>query len=262
MSIRSFCLGSGSAGNSFYVDNNADFRLLVDIGFSFKRTQELLNERGCDIYNINVVFITHEHSDHCQGLKVFLKKVKRAVVYISCGTFDALKKNDEFFLENKDRFIFVKEYDVLNLDDLRVLVVGKSHDSREALSFVFENSSKKIGVFTDLGFVSAQIRNILRSLDVVYLEANYCEKIISTKKDLNYNYVNRLTSDIGHLSLKDCVFELAGLFEEGCKVVLSHISRNTNTYENVYRHALDVFEKVSGKGSFKISFQDECGDWD
>ncbi len=71
--MRSFCLGSGSAGNCFYVESSEGRGVLVDLGFSLKRTREILDERGVDVSSVDGVFITHEHGDHCAGLEMFLK---------------------------------------------------------------------------------------------------------------------------------------------------------------------------------------------
>jgi len=225
--MRSFCLGSGSAGNSFYIESIKNEGVLVDFGFSFKRVREVLQSKEIDIFSLKGVFITHEHSDHCAGLEIFLKKVCDVKVYLTKGTFDGLSKSVREKFES--RFEFVCEHDVLVVAGLRVLVLAKPHDVREPSSFVFESNSVKIGIFTDLGYVSREIKSVLKGLNVVYLEANYSNFILDNKKDeFHYGYVSRLSSGNGHLSLKECCSVLKEVYTKGMKVVLSHISRNTN----------------------------------
>ena len=69
-----FCpLYSGSSGNCIYVGSD-DTHLLVDIGVSGKKAEEGLNTIGLTGKDINGILITHEHSDHIQGLGVFSRK--------------------------------------------------------------------------------------------------------------------------------------------------------------------------------------------
>ena len=258
--MRSFCLGSGSAGNCFYVESSSDNGVLVDFGFSFKRVREILEEREIDISLLKGVFITHEHSDHCAGLEIFLKNIKEIQVYLTKGTYDGLSVSVREKFES--RFEFVREHDVLNVAGLRVLVLAKPHDSNEACSFVFEENGKKVGIFTDLGFVGSEIKSVLKSCDVVYLEANYCHKIIDSKKgEFFYGYVSRLSNGKGHLSLSECCSVLEEIYKDGMKVILSHISRNTNSYEQVCNAVSEVFCELEKEIDFLISFQDEPTAW-
>ena len=69
-----FCsLYSGSSGNSYYVniDNN---KILLDMGKSLKKISDALDNIGEKIENIDAILVTHEHSDHIQGLKMLCKK--------------------------------------------------------------------------------------------------------------------------------------------------------------------------------------------
>ena len=66
-------LGSGSAGNSTFVEIE-DYKLLVDTGFSCKKTEEKLEEIGKKLSDISAILITHEHSDHINGAGVIARK--------------------------------------------------------------------------------------------------------------------------------------------------------------------------------------------
>ncbi len=74
-------LGSGSKGNSTYVQING-LHFLIDAGLSrTKIERNLLIEAGIDLDDISMVFITHSHSDHIKGLPVMLKK-HRHIKYV------------------------------------------------------------------------------------------------------------------------------------------------------------------------------------
>ena len=84
-----FCpLFSGSSGNSIYIGNN-DGGILVDTGMSAKKIGEALFNIGVAPESLNAVFVTHEHSDHIKGLRVFASKY-HIKVYGTKGTLSAL----------------------------------------------------------------------------------------------------------------------------------------------------------------------------
>lgn len=66
-------IASGSSGNSIYV-GTANTHILVDTGISKKRIEEGLNGLELAGHDIDAILITHEHSDHIQGLGVFTRK--------------------------------------------------------------------------------------------------------------------------------------------------------------------------------------------
>jgi len=66
-------LGSGSSGNSSYIEMGKK-KFLIDAGFSGKKIAEKLNNIGRRIEDIDGIFVTHEHSDHIQGLGVISRK--------------------------------------------------------------------------------------------------------------------------------------------------------------------------------------------
>ncbi|MCA9495954.1 MAG: MBL fold metallo-hydrolase [Nanoarchaeota archaeon] len=256
--MRSFALASGSSGNCFFIENESGIKVLVDLGLSFGKTKEILESRNIDINSINAIFITHEHSDHIKGFDIFLKKLD-CDFYISKGTYEGLNDNYDEFL---DKIKFVKNHSLIDLSGVRVFVVEKSHDSKEAVSFVFDDGKKKIGIFTDLGEVSNEIKHILRTLDVVYFEANYCEDYINKNcRHMSPNYLNRLMSNKGHLSLKqsiDCLKEVA---KNGQRIVLCHVSENTNFYENAYLQIRDALNSIELFPEIFVSFQGEACEW-
>lgn len=62
-------------GNSTFIDLG-DKKILIDVGFSYKQIKEKLSLINVDPHEIDALLITHDHTDHTYGLKVFLNKVK------------------------------------------------------------------------------------------------------------------------------------------------------------------------------------------
>lgn len=258
--MRSFALSTGSSGNCFYIESSNNTKILVDLGLTFFKTQELLENRGIDIKDIDAVFITHEHSDHIAGLKTFAKRVD-CPIYLSKGTFEevsGIKLEDR----DKKKWNIVKHHNSFSVSDFKIFVVEKAHDAKEAISFVFYDGYKRIGVFTDLGSVSDEIKHILKTLDIIYFEANYCNNYVKrVRENFSSVYINRLTSDVGHLGLHQTCDALGESCNSNQKIVLSHISENTNSYENVYNSIKEYLINLEKFPELFISFQGEPTDW-
>ena len=71
--MRFESIASGSSGNCIYVGSDTT-HILVDVGISRKRTIEALRDIDLELRDIDGIFITHEHSDHINGLSMIAKK--------------------------------------------------------------------------------------------------------------------------------------------------------------------------------------------
>lgn len=86
-----FCsLYSGSSGNSLLVESE-NTKLLIDAGISSKKIETALTNLNIDPASIDGILITHEHTDHVQGLGTFAKKFDLPV-YVNQKTLDAMPK--------------------------------------------------------------------------------------------------------------------------------------------------------------------------
>ena len=91
--MAKFCpLFSSSGGNSIYIGAGND-GILIDAGMTAKQLEQGLWNIGVDADSLRCIFITHEHSDHVKGLKVFTKKHK-VKLFMTEGTYGALAKTD------------------------------------------------------------------------------------------------------------------------------------------------------------------------
>ena len=80
--MMKFCvLASGSKGNCTYVETT-HHRILIDIGITCLNVEKKLKEKDIDPSSIDIILVTHAHTDHIAGLPVFLKKYN-PLVYIT-----------------------------------------------------------------------------------------------------------------------------------------------------------------------------------
>ncbi len=67
--MLNFCsLYSGSSGNSLFVETQ-NTKLLIDAGVSCKKIETALSNIEIDPNSIDGILVTHEHTDHVQGLR-------------------------------------------------------------------------------------------------------------------------------------------------------------------------------------------------
>lgn len=216
-------LFSSSSGNSIYI-SSSDGAILVDAGMSAKQIDNELELIGASADKIRGILVTHEHSDHIRGLRVFCSKHK-IPVFASAGTLDGIIKYDNFSGIELNEISF----DGFELAEMKVLPFHTPHDSRESNGYkVITADNRTIAVATDLGNVTDEVRGTLLGCDAVLLESNHD---IGMLQNGPYPYIlkRRILSDTGHLSNDNCALLSSLLVMNGTtRIVLGHLSRENN----------------------------------
>ena len=91
--MKVIVLSSGSKGNTTYIECG-NTKILIDMGNSCKYVVNKLEGIGINAGDIDAIFITHTHSDHIKGLKVFLKKYNTKVYFTEKMKEDPFKLYD------------------------------------------------------------------------------------------------------------------------------------------------------------------------
>ncbi len=222
-----FCpLFSSSKGNSIFLAGGGT-ALLVDVGISFKRLQIALDEQGYSAQDLGGVLITHEHSDHINGLQTLLKKTK-IPLFASKGTLEALWISGYI-----PPHTVVHECDgAFTIGDIEAQAFETPHDAANSVGYRFTMPDlRTIAVATDLGHITDNVRKNLLGCDLVMLESNYDPGMLDCS---SYPYVlkRRIKSDFGHLSNDACAEMLTALVKNGTtRLVLGHLSEQNNMPE-------------------------------
>ena len=231
--MAEFCsLYSGSSGNSLFVKSK-DARILIDAGVSAKKIAEALESIGEDASRLDAILISHEHKDHIQGLRVFLKKYG-VPVYANENTWS---KIDE--ITKGEIADFYKRYFVANeefvLKDIIVKPFRISHDAIDPVGFSFVVGDKKITVATDLGYISTDIVSNLDLSDFIFLESNHDKEMLKMGS-YPWHLKQRILSKEGHLSNDVAGRAIAYFAKRGTKkFMLGHLSKNNNFPELAYQ---------------------------
>ena len=225
-------LASGSKGNSSYIETNKT-KSLVDLGMSAGYIAKSLKSIGVDPSEIQRVFITHAHTDHVAGLKVFLKKY-HPVVYLT------KKMEDELGIEIEDK-VYID--DNTSIDDLDVTVIKTSHDAADSNGYVFSSGSKSIVYITDTGYIHVKNFDKLKNKSLYVFESNHDVRLLREGK-YPYYLQQRILSDKGHLSNKDSAYYLSNFIGDNTeKIILIHLSEENNRPEVALKTLLDTLEK-------------------
>lgn len=227
-------LASGSKGNATYIETD-DTKLLIDLGPTCAYVEEKLGELDVDPKEIKAILITHTHSDHTKGLKVFLKKY-HPTVYLSEKMLLDLKQDmiyDNYVLVDGD----------FTLDDVMVRVVKTSHDATDSNAYIVEKENASIVYMTDTGFINHKYFDVLKNRSVYIMESNHdIEKLL--KGRYPYQLRRRVLSDRGHLSNIDSANYLVKFIGENTKkIILAHLSEENNTPDLALNTLIGVLEE-------------------
>jgi len=222
-------LASGSGGNAALV-SCGDTHILLDAGISAKRITAGLNALGVSPEELSAIFITHEHSDHIAGLRVFTKKL-RLPIYATAPTCRQLCYRIAF-LED-----LVREQEAgtgVEIGPLWVESFPTPHDAADSVGYSVAGDGARMVLCTDLGHVTQEVRRAAEICDLLVCETNHD---VEQLKSGPYPYYlkQRILGDYGHLS-NEAGAELAALsVEAGAKtVVLAHLSQQNNTPARAY----------------------------
>jgi phosphoribosyl 1,2-cyclic phosphodiesterase len=242
-------IASGSNGNCYYIGNEKD-AVLIDAGISCKQILLRMESKGLNPQKLKAVFISHEHSDHMRGARVLAKRLS-IPIWLTAKTYYATFKNmqpayPQFFTPGSE----------LQVGEFTIHPFLKNHDAAEPCSFRVEYSGKNIGVFTDIGEACNNVTSQLAQCDVLFLETNYDEQMLT---DGSYPFFlkKRIASSVGHLSNIQALelLETHGGSNLKC-VFLSHLSAENNTPEL----ALTSFKKLESKFEVRVTSRYEVGD--
>lgn len=225
-------IASGSSGNCVYV-GHGDVHFLVDAGISAKRIEEGLRSIKVEPAGLKGIFITHEHSDHIQGLCVFSKKYS-VPVYATEDTIRAMKRVNGFEKLGADLFHSVLPNRIENIEGVDIEPFSISHDAACPVSYTFSCEGHKIAMATDLGCYDEYTVSKLSGAEVLYLEANHDYNMLMVGK-YPYQLKQRVAGNRGHLS-NETVAELIGelLHCDLKHIILAHMSKENNYQELAY----------------------------
>lgn len=235
-----YSLFSSSKGNASYIGTKKN-GILIDAGVSCKRLTDKMRELKLSTEGLQGILITHTHSDHISGLKVFLKK-HAIPVYGTEQTLQYLEKN----LETPADLREISCGENFSVGEMQVQAFETSHDCDGSCGYrVTCADGQSCGVCTDLGVVTDQVLDTLKQTDLVLCEANYDPEMLR-KGPYPYSLQQRIAGQYGHLSNRDGGGLARELITRGTtRIILGHLSENNNTMHCAEQTVLSVLQEAN-----------------
>ena len=161
-------IASGSSGNCIFAGSETT-SLLIDAGISGKRVEAGLAVLDRSAKELDGILVTHEHSDHIQGLGVLARRYG-IPIYATDGTIQAMQQTKSLGKFPEGIFHTIHADDTFTLGDIAVHPFTISHDAAEPVGYRMESGGKSIAIATDLGVYSDYTVQNLTGLDAVLLE--------------------------------------------------------------------------------------------
>ena len=217
MSLKMCCFASGSKGNCCYVAGGGT-NILIDLGIPALRAEKCLAAVGCSPDSVHI-FVTHSHTDHIGGLKVFCRRHPDVKVYCQQECAAGL------YRAGLSPVVVDRETEI---GGVNIQAVSVPHDV-PCFGYVLSYEGKSVAVVTDIGRIDRRILDALSGCGIVMLEANHDLSMLNCNPRYSRELKSRISSSYGHLSNVDCADACAYLGSRGVKsFILAHLSEENN----------------------------------
>jgi phosphoribosyl 1,2-cyclic phosphodiesterase len=229
--MRYCILASGSKGNSIFIES-AYGRFLIDVGLSARKIEQRLLSRDIDPQTIDAIILTHAHSDHVRGVGVFANRFNLSI-YAHPATLDHIThslKPGQDIRPCFQRFQF---------KDLAFTPFRVSHDCDPTVGFLIQENSKTLGICTDLGVVTEEVKQHVRQANALLLESNHDPDMLMNGP-YSWELKDRIAGRTGHLSNHNAGELLTDILHLRLQhVILGHLSEENNTPQIALETVLD-----------------------
>jgi phosphoribosyl 1,2-cyclic phosphodiesterase len=222
VSLRVCILGSGSKGNCTYIES-PEARILIDAGLSAREIERRLRQIDRSPTALDGVLISHEHSDHIQGVGALARRYKLPV-YANPATWRRAK-HVVGMVDDLREFLTGAPF---VLKDLMVDPFSLPHDADDPVAFRLTWRRRSMAIVTDLGYASQLVRERIRGCHLLVLEANHDDAMLKAGP-YPWPLKQRIGGKSGHLSnLQSSQLLQDVLHDELEHVVLAHLSEINN----------------------------------
>lgn len=240
-----FCtLYSGSGGNAAYLETPTA-RILIDAGKCARTLIGSLKHIGVEMDSIDAIFITHDHNDHVAALEVLAKKHPKPVHMLFKSALRYRTTQPEALC--KCFWLYEKAPFTAKVGEVTVTAFETPHDSRASVGYRFEfpdgEKTVRVGYATDIGHISAPIREGLTGCEAIVLESNHDVDMLMDGP-YPYDLKLRIRGKRGHLSNRECADLAAELAGQGTThFLLAHLSEENNHPDLAYD---ETFSALAG----------------
>lgn len=231
-----FSVRSGSSGNCVCVGTDQS-HVMIDAGISAKQIEAGLNSFDMTSSDMDVILLTHEHSDHISGLGVLARKY-HLPIYATQGTIDAVATKRSLGTIDPSLYHVIRPDQTFTIGDMEICPMHISHDAADPVAYTMRqrtgDGDKRVAVCTDLGVYDDYTIERLKGMDAMLLEANHDVKMLEVGP-YPYPLKQRILGSRGHLSNESSGQLLGRLLHDKIKhILLGHLSHENNLEELAY----------------------------
>lgn len=227
--MRLCSIASGSSGNCIYV-GSVNTHVMIDVGISAKRIETGLKTIGVTPESLAGILITHEHSDHIQGLGVMARRY-HIPIYGTVETLNAILRQQSVGRIEEELLHYIEPDKTFELGDMLIEPYSISHDACNPVCYTLQKDGEKVGMATDLGKYSTYTIEKLKDSKVLYMEANHDVNMLMVG-GYPYYLKQRILGDRGHLSNESSAKLICELLSDKLQhIILGHLSKENNYAE-------------------------------
>ncbi|MDY3051930.1 MAG: MBL fold metallo-hydrolase [Ndongobacter sp.] len=216
---------SGSSGNCVYLETEKS-RILIDAGYSGKQLEQLMKGCGINPFQLDAIFVTHEHADHIKGVGVLSRRY-RIPVFASDGTWAAMDRRVGAITQAHRRCFSPEK--PFSFRDIEVHPFSTHHDAAQPVGYSFYEGEEKVSVLTDTGYIDDRMLRAVSDSQIYYIEANHDVQMLRHGR-YPQKLQERILSNLGHMSNVQSAQALTELLRgQGEIVLLAHLSEENNT---------------------------------
>ena len=221
-------LASGSKGNSTLIETK-DKNILIDAGLPLSNLEKRINK---SLPKIDILIVTHTHSDHIKGINSIIKKHKPLIYTIEHNLNEKIPNYEDIRYEKE----IIEE-------NVNISLIELSHDV-PCLGIILKENEKELVYITDTGYIKEKYLKKYQNKDVYIIESNYEEEMLMNGS-YPFHLKQRIRSDKGHLSNNDTCRYLKKLIGNNTKYIcMAHLSEENNNPEIVLEKVTSTIEKL------------------
>lgn len=237
--MRFISIGSGSSGNCYYFEHEGE-GFLVDLGVGIRLFKKQMAGHGLSLPRIKAIFVTHDHNDHVRAVGPIANELK-VPVYASARVHDAVQASP--YIRRKPHASLCRPFqpgETVTCGPFRLETFRIPHDSTENIGYFIRCGETKVGLMTDIGAYTDEMKTYIRQSDYLIVEANYDPDMLQRGPYPAF-LKSRIASGTGHASnletaeiLREC------LSPEAKQVWLCHLSAENNTPQKAMEAMSDI----------------------
>lgn len=211
------CLGSGSNGNCYILDNGEQ-TLILDCGVNIREIKVGLDFR---VDNVACCLVTHRHSDHNRALR----KIQKI-------GFDVYAP----YLEEKseEQKIIKKVFGTYTVYAFRL-----PHNDTKNYGFLIESKGEKVLYLTDFEYCPFNFKS--QKVNHFIVECNYQDELVDEDKP---NYIHKILGHCGLSTTKELIE--VNKTDAMKNIILVHLGEETTNRKQI----VDTVKKVANTGNF------------